>query len=61
MDGSSCAGWTLPALSMAREVILCSPAEGLAQLTLHPLTDVADVLVLALHPAYYSVAAPIAA
>jgi ATP-dependent Lon protease len=37
------------------------PAEVLAELTVHPLADVADVLALALQPAYDSVTAPIAA
>jgi ATP-dependent Lon protease len=37
------------------------PAEVLAELTVHPLADVADVLALALQPAYDSVTTPIAA
>src|ERR671936_735617 len=31
MTGSVGAGWTLPAVSIAREVIVCSPAAGLGQ------------------------------
>jgi ATP-dependent Lon protease len=37
------------------------PAEVLAELTVHTMTDVADVLALALQPAYDSVTAPVAA
>ena len=37
------------------------PDEVLAALTVHPLSDVADVLALALQPAYDSVTAPVAA
>jgi ATP-dependent Lon protease len=38
------------------------PAEVLAELTVHPMADVADVLALALQPAYDSVTAePMAA
>ena len=37
------------------------PAEVLAELTVHPVADVAEVLALALQPAYDSVTAPIAA
>ena len=37
------------------------PAEVLAALTVHPMSDVADVLALALQPAYDSVTEPVAA
>jgi ATP-dependent Lon protease len=37
------------------------PAEVLAELTVHPMADVADVLALALQPAYDSVQEPVAA